>query len=50
MKSTGKNLGLKILIWLAVEVWLNLLGLDDLADYSEFIFHSGRVQPIKTQH
>ncbi len=49
MKSTAKNLGLKILIWLAVEVWLNLMGLDDLADYSEFLFHSVKVQHLKTQ-
>ena len=24
--------------WLMAEVWLNLIGLDNLADYSEFLF------------
>jgi hypothetical protein len=25
-------------VWLTAEIWLNLIGLDDIADYSEFIF------------
>ncbi|HHP7229442.1 MAG TPA: hypothetical protein ACFCUY_01115 [Xenococcaceae cyanobacterium] len=25
-------------VWLAFEIWLNLIGLDNIADYSEFIF------------
>ena len=25
-------------VWLAAEIWLNVIGLDDIADYSEFIF------------
>jgi hypothetical protein len=25
-------------IWLAAEIWLNLIGLDNIADYSEFVF------------
>ena len=28
----------KVVIWLTAEILLNVLGLDDLADYSEFIF------------
>ena len=28
----------KLTIWLVVEIVLNLMGLDDMADYSEFIF------------
>ena len=28
----------KITFWLIAEITLNLIGLDDLADYSEFIF------------
>lgn len=28
----------KFFVWLAAEVVLSLLGIDDLADYSEFIF------------
>ncbi len=29
---------LKVIIWLAAEIILNLIGLDNIADYSEFIF------------
>ena len=25
-------------VWLAIEIWLNIIGLDNIADYSEFIF------------
>ena len=25
-------------IWLAAEIWLNIIGLDNIADYGEFIF------------
>ncbi len=28
----------RITVWLAAEICLSFLGLDDLADYSEFIF------------
>ncbi|MEM7064724.1 MAG: hypothetical protein AAF572_16395 [Cyanobacteria bacterium P01_B01_bin.77] len=28
----------KIFVWLMAEVVLSMLGIDDLADYSEFIF------------
>ena len=28
----------KIVIWLAAEILLSFLGLDDLADYSEFVY------------
>ncbi len=28
----------KAIVWLAAEIILNLLGLDNLADYSEFIY------------
>ena len=30
----------KIVIWLAAEILLNFLGIDDLADYSEFVFEN----------
>lgn len=33
-----KNLVNRTGFWLATEIWLNLLGLDNLADYSEFLF------------
>jgi hypothetical protein len=38
MKTEWKKRWVKVTIWLAIEVILNLLGLDNLADYSEFIF------------
>ncbi len=38
MKLEWKKILLKTTIWLAVEIMLNLLGLDNLADYSEFIY------------
>ena len=31
----------KLTIWLVAEIVLNLVGLDDMADYSEFIFGHG---------
>ena len=39
-KSTKiwKQVVYKTGIWLAAEIWLNLIGLDNIADYSEFIF------------
>ncbi len=30
---------LKVLYWVVAEVLLNLIGFDDIADYSEFILH-----------
>ena len=33
-----KKAVLKTGFWLATEIWLNLIGLDNIADYSEFIF------------
>ncbi len=35
---TGKKLIAKIVIWLTAEILLSFLGLDDLADYSEFVY------------
>lgn len=33
-----KKIWVKATIWLVTEIILNLLGLDNLADYSEFLF------------
>ena len=30
----------KTVIWLAAEILFNFLGIDDLADYSEFVFEN----------
>lgn len=38
MKNKWQKSLAKIIIWLALEILLNVLGLDDLADYSEFVF------------
>ena len=38
MEIRWKTLLTKTLIWLAAEIILNSIGLDTLADYSEFVF------------
>ena len=38
MKVRWKKLLVKTPLWLVAEIWLNFLGIDDVADYSEFIF------------
>ena len=38
MKTQWKKLCFKATFWLVTEIVLNLIGLDNLADYSEFIF------------
>ncbi len=38
MQIKGKKLLLKTVVWLIAEILLTFLGLDNLADYSEFIF------------
>lgn len=37
MQLKWKELFVKTLIWLTVEFLLSIVGLDDLADYSEFV-------------
>jgi hypothetical protein len=39
MRVKWKTLTAKLTIWLVLELLLNLLGLDQLADYSEFLFY-----------
>lgn len=36
----------KIIIWLATEILLTFLGLDDIADYSEFVHERPTVKLI----
>lgn len=36
----------KIVVWLAAEIILNFIGLDDLADYSEFIFEHNLLSQV----
>lgn len=40
MNVRWRKLFVKISFWLASEIVLNFLGIDDLADYSEFIFEN----------
>lgn len=38
MKAKRNGLIIKAVTWILAEVILNLVGLDNLADYSEFVF------------
>ncbi len=38
MKTQWKKIWVKATMWVITEIALNLLGLDNLADYSEFIY------------
>ncbi|WP_201026066.1 hypothetical protein [Mastigocoleus testarum] len=39
-KVLWRKLFLKTFVWLITELLLNLIGIDDLADYSEFLFEN----------
>ena len=43
MQISWKILLTKTLIWLAAEILLNSIGLDTLADYSEFVFDKNTI-------
>ncbi len=43
MKVIWKQSLYRVMVWLAAEVILNCVGLDDLADYSEFIFERNTI-------
>ncbi|MDJ0577742.1 MAG: hypothetical protein QNJ65_21605 [Xenococcaceae cyanobacterium MO_234.B1] len=47
MKIQWKKLWGKIIFWLGAEIVLTLIGLDDLADYSEFIGQQKEVASIE---
>jgi hypothetical protein len=38
MKIVWKKSLIRATVWLAAEIILNCVGLDDMADYSEFVF------------
>jgi hypothetical protein len=38
MQTQWQKTLIQISFWLIIEILLNLLGLDNLADYSEFVF------------
>jgi hypothetical protein len=37
MNVNWKILANKLILWLAIEIFLNCLGLDNMADYSDFL-------------
>ena len=43
MQVRWKKLLIRTTFWLVVEVSLNCLGLDDMADYSEFVFERNSI-------
>ena len=46
MQVQWKKLLAKIIVWLAAEILLNFLGLDTLADYSEFLFDRDSINVV----
>jgi hypothetical protein len=47
MNGQTSNWVFNIILWVAIEIILNLTGIDDLADYSEFLFeHPVHIQVI----
>ena len=49
MEYSTSHLLARIIIWLAAEVFLNLLGLDDLADCGEWVFER-RIDSLHRSH
>ena len=43
MKVRWRKLLTKTLIWLVAEILLNFIGMDTLADYSEFVFDKNAI-------
>ena len=46
MKRQWKKAWVKATLWIVTEIVLNLLGLDNLADYSEFLFEKEIISTI----
>lgn len=46
MQAQWQKILVKLTFWLIIEIFLNLLGLDSLADYSEFVFE-GKAIAVK---
>lgn len=42
MNQHNKKFLVKITFWLLAEIWLNFVGLDNIADYSEYIFERNK--------
>ena len=50
MNGQTRQWAVKFLLWLVVEIILNLVGMDDLVDYSEFLFKHSTVVEVWIQH
>lgn len=48
MRRSENHFLLRVLFWLVTEIILNCLGLDNIADYSEFVFENN-YYPISSQ-
>lgn len=46
MQAHWQKILVKLTLWLVIEILLNLLGLDILADYSEFVFEGKAITVI----
>ena len=46
--TTGKKVLTRLFLWLLFEISLTCLGLDDLADYGEFIFERNFINAISS--
>ncbi len=47
MKVQWQKLWFKTILWLGAEILLTLMGLDDLADYSEFLYQQKQVASME---
>lgn len=43
MKVQWQKMVVKITVWVVAEIILNLIGLDNVADYTEFVFEQDMV-------
>jgi hypothetical protein len=50
MNGQTTKWAVKFLLWLVIEITLNLVGMDDLVDYSEFLFEHPTVVQVLIQH
>ena len=50
MKIKWQKLWIKIILWLGAEILLTAIGLDDLADYNEFLYKQKEVVSIVTAY
>lgn len=48
VQGQWQQVGARLTAWLLIEVLLNLVGLDTLADYSEYVFAQDQSHPKKT--